>query len=153
MEQTGTFLCTHAEVDAAILTDVSTGQVHTLGSNPGIEEGDAIEGTVAPEPPMEVSWELVSVERRWQIPVERSDETPTQLEKDLAAAQEIGELTTRERAGIGEIHVLTVEADQTDAAVEDVRTDQATRERAARLGVNRVEIRANAGVVAIRYLP
>ncbi|MFC6733771.1 MULTISPECIES: DUF5812 family protein [unclassified Haladaptatus] len=153
MKKTGTFLCTHAEADSAILRDVTDGQVHTLGSNPGVEEGDAIEGTLAPEPPMEVSWQLVSVERRWQIPVERSDESPTKLERDLAADQEVGGLTTRERAGIGEIHVLTVEPDMTDSVVEDVLEDGATLERAARLGVNRVEIRAASGVVAVRYLP
>jgi hypothetical protein len=152
-EKTGTFLVTAAD-DAAVLSDVDDGQVHTLATNPGVEVGEAIEGTVAPEPPMEVAWRLVDVSERWSISVEESSESPTTLERELAEGQAVGELTTRERAGVGEIHVLTVTEDRTDAAVADVLDDTAgLRERAARLGVKRVVVRSAPGVVSVRYLP
>ena len=153
-QKTGTFLVTAADDDAAVLTDVDDGQVHTLASNPGVEAGEAIEGTVEPEPPLEVAWRLVDVAEQWPISVEESSESPTTLERELAAEQAVGELTKRERAGIGEIHVLTVAEGETDAAVADVLDDPAgLRERAARLGVERVVVRSAPGVVSVRYLP
>lgn len=39
-ETESTFLITHAEPDTAVLTDVHSGQVHTLSDNPGVEEDD-----------------------------------------------------------------------------------------------------------------
>ncbi|MGM0399169.1 MAG: DUF5812 family protein, partial [Halobacteriota archaeon] len=87
------------------------------------------------------------------IAVEVSDERPTKTSRDLAATMDEGDLETRERAGTGAIHVITVPADLTDAAVDDVREDESTLRMAARLGVDRVEIRASPGVVTVRYLP
>jgi len=50
--------------------------------------------------------------------------------------------------------VVTVPEETTDAAVSDVVDDrEATLSRAARLGVNRVEVRSTPGVVSVRYLP
>jgi hypothetical protein len=153
-DKTGTFLVTAADDDSAVLSDVDDGQVHTLAENPGVETGEAIEGTVAPEPPLEVAWRLVDVAERWTISVEESTESPTTLERELAEGQAVGELTKRERAGTGEIHVLTVAEGETDAAVADVLDDAAgLRERAARLGVERVVVRSAPGVVSVRYLP
>ncbi|RCU46794.1 hypothetical protein DU504_05440 [Haloplanus salinus] len=153
-DKTGTFLVTAADDDSAVLSDVDDGQVHTLAENPGVEVGEAIEGTVAPEPPMEVAWRLVDVAERWTISIEESTESPTTLERELAAEGAVGELTKRERAGTGEIHVLTVAEDETDDAVVDVLDDAAgLRERAARLGVERVVVRSAPGVVSVRYLP
>ncbi|SDZ94090.1 hypothetical protein SAMN04488065_1338 [Haloplanus vescus] len=153
-EKTGTFLVTAADEGSAVLTDVDDGQVHTLADNPGVDAGEAIEGTVAAEPPLEVAWRLVDVDDRWTISVEESDESPTTHERDLAAEQGIGEMTRRERAGIGEIHVLTVTEEETDAAVADVLDDdEGLRSRAARLGVERVVVRSEPGVVSVRYLP
>jgi hypothetical protein len=153
-EKTGTFLVTAADDDSAVLADVDDGQVHTLATNPGVDVGEAIEGTVAPEPPMEVTWQLVDVAERWTISVEESSESPTTLEREVAAEQAVGELTRRERAGIGEIHVLTVAEDETAAAVADVLDDEeGLRSRAARLGVERVVVRSDPGVVSVRYLP
>ncbi len=150
----GTFLVTHAEDDSAVLKDVDDGQVHPLGSNPGVEAGEVIVGTVAPDPPLEVMWQVVDVESRRTVRVERSEEPPTTQERDIAADQEEGELTREERAGKGEIHVLTVPSAETDEAAEDVVTDEATAVRAARMAeVNRVEVRAHDGVVSVRYLP
>ncbi len=149
-----TFLVTHADGDSAVLKDVHDGQVHTLASNPGVEVDDAIEGAVSPDPPMEVSWQLVEIEERRPLSIEKSEEPPTQQERQLAADQPVGELTREPRAGIGEIHVVTVPEDGTGEAVDDVVDDrEGTLSRAARLGVNRVEVRSEPGVVSIRYLP
>ncbi|MFC6786517.1 DUF5812 family protein [Halobaculum halobium] len=150
----GVFLVTHADDASAVLRDVGSGQVHTLSSNPGVAEGEAIEGVVAPDPPMNVSWQLVEVEERREIAVEESEEPPTQHSIDLAADQPVGELTRTERAGTGEIHVISVPENDTERAVADVLDDADTsRTRAARLGVNRVEIRSAPGVVVVRYMP
>ncbi|WP_233740803.1 DUF5812 family protein [Halobaculum saliterrae] len=153
-ERDGVFLVTHADDGSAVLRDVDSGQVHTLSSNPGVAEGEAVEGVVAPDPPMNVSWQLVEVHDRREIAVEESEEPPTQHSLDLAADRETGELARTERAGTGEIHVISVPEDDTDRAVADVLADaDASRTRAARLGVNRVEIRSAPGVVAVRYMP
>nr|WP_154018311.1 DUF5812 family protein [Halolamina sediminis] len=153
-ETEGTFLVTHADDDSAVLRDVDRGQVHTLSSNPGLSVDDAVEGVVAPEPPLEVTAELVEVEERRPLSIDESREPPTKQEREIAAEQSVGELTKQERAGIGEIHVISVPEDETEAAVEDVLDDrEATLGRAARLGVNRVEIRSEPGVVSVRYLP
>ncbi len=152
-ETDGRFLVTHADDDSAVLKDVDRGQVHTLGENPGVESGDVIDGTVAPEPPMEVTYRLVDVERRRSVGIERSPEPPTTQERTIATEQPVGELTREERAGVGEIHVLTVPDGETDDAVDDVVDDEATLVRAARLDVDRVEVRSEPGVVSVRYLP
>jgi hypothetical protein len=155
-EKTGTFLVTAGDDGngTAVLRDVADGQVHTLAENPGLETGEAVEATVAPEPPLEVAWRVVDVAERWAISVEESSESPTTLERELAADQAVGELTKRERAGTGEIHVLTVADEETEAAVADVLDDEeGLRSRAARLGVGRVVVRSAPGVVSVRYLP
>lgn len=153
-EKTGRFLVTHAEDDSAVLKDVDVGRVHPLDDNPGVEAGDVLEGTLAARPPMEVTWRVVDVDARRSVAVERGEEPPTARERELAAAQDEGEVTREERAGVGEIHVLSVPAEDTASAVEDVVDDEATLVRAARMdGVRRVEIRAESGVVAVRYLP
>ena len=150
----GTFLVTAAEESSAVLRNVETGQVHTLSSNPGVERGDVVEGAVAPDPPMNVSYQLIETDSRRPMPVERSPEPPTANSAELAADQPVGDLTREPRAGTGEVHVLTVPEDGTDDAVDDLLddTDQ-LRARAARLGVDRVEIRSEPGVVSVRYLP
>ena len=149
-----TFLVTHADDESAVLKDVHDGQVHTLALNPGVEVDDAVEGTVAPDPPLEVSWQLVELDERRPLSIENSEEPPTARERDLAADQPVGDLTKEPRAGTGEYHVITVPDEETDAAVADVYEDrETTLARAARLGVNRVEIRSEPGVVSVRYLP
>lgn len=153
-EKTGTFLVTAGDDGSAVLRDVTDGQIHTLAENPGFEPGEAVEATMAPEPPLEVAWRVVDVATQWAISVEDSSESPTRLEHELAGEQAVGELTERERAGVGEIHVLTVPEEETDAAVADVLDDdEGLRSRAARLGVERVVVRSAPGVVSIRYLP
>jgi len=152
-QKRGTFLVTHADEGSAILRDVEDGQVHTLSANPDLTAEEIVEATLRPEPPMEVTWEIVEIEREQAIPVEESPETPTRQAREIASDQSIGAVTRRERAGKGELHVLTVPADRTADAVADVIDDEATLSRAARLGVSRVEIRADDGVVSVRYLP
>lgn len=154
MQKEGTFLVTHAAEDTAVLKDTADGQVHTLTSNPGVAADDAVKATIAPAQPMEVAWEIVEIEERRSLTAERSEEPPTTQEREIASTQKTGELTTRERAGIGELHVLTVPPEQVDDTISDVLDDEATLARAARLGVERVEVRTDTeGVVSIRYLP
>ena len=153
-EKRGTFLVTAADEDSAVLKDVHDGQVHALSSNPGIERHDAIEGTVAPDPPLGVSWQLVEIEARRQLSLAESSESPTTMARELAAEGTVGELTRRERAGTGELHVIPVPEEATEEAVSDVLADEeATLSRGARLGVNRVEVRSEPGLVVVRYLP
>ncbi|WP_018257142.1 DUF5812 family protein [Halomicrobium katesii] len=149
--KSSTFLVTAADDETATLRDVVDQQVVTLSENPGLAADEVIEATVEPEPPLEVAYQIVEIERQWEIPVERSPESPTTLARDIAAEQADGEITTRERAGEGEVHVLTVP--DAEAAADDVLDDDATRERAARLGLDRVSVRAGDGVVSVRYLP
>lgn len=152
-EKTSTFLVTHAEESSAMLSDVRGGQVHTLSDNPGVEAGEVVEATVAPDPPMEVTYSVVEVADRYTVDVFESEEAPTQQARELAADLDEGDLATEERAGDGEIHVLAVPEDATEEAVADVVADEATVERAARVGATRVEVRSEPGVVNVRYLP
>lgn len=148
----GTFYVTEADDGSAVVRDVTDGQVHTLAENPGVEAGELLEATLEPEPPMEVVW-TAEVERTFTVEPSRSEEPPTQRARETAAGQPVGEVTRHERAGTGEVHVLTVPEEETDSAVADVLDDEATVERAARIGVERVEVRAEPGVVSVRYLP
>jgi hypothetical protein len=151
--QAGTFVVTHVDEGTAVLQDVHSGGVHTLAENPDLEPYEVLEATLEVEPPMEVVWTVAEIHDRRTIEVEHSSELPTQQARDLAADQEVGELTTRERAGEGELHVITVPPERTDQAATDVVEDDATLTRAARLGVERVEVRAADGVLSVRYLP
>jgi hypothetical protein len=145
---------TNADDESAVLRDVADGQVHTLGENPGVEAGEVVAAAIEPEPPMEVVWQVTDLSERRTIPVERSPEPPTQQAHDIAAGQPVGEVTRQERAGEGELHVITVEPTDTEDAVADVLADEETVARAARLGVARVEVRAaETGLVSVRYLP
>jgi hypothetical protein len=148
----GTFYVTEADDDAAVLRDVTDSQVHTLADNPGVEAGTMVEATLEPEPPIDVVWHA-EVDRTFEVSVARSEEPPTQRARETAADQSAGEITRHERAGTGEVHVLTVPDGETDAAAADVVDDEATVERAARIGVERVEVRVEPGVVSVRYLP
>lgn len=156
MEQkTGTFLVTHADDGAATLTDVTDRQVHALEGQleTPLEQGEVIEGTLESSGTIDVAWSVAEVERRRTIPVEESPEPPTKQEREIAADQPVGEITRQERAGTGEIHVITVPEETTEQAVSDVRDDPETVARAARMGVDRVEIRAEGGVLSVRYMP
>lgn len=154
-EKTGTFVVTHAESDSAVVRDVETAQVHTLASNPGLEVHDVLEATVAPDPPLEVTWQVVEVDDRRSIELVDSDLEPTQHSKVVAADADIGDLIQEERAGTGEIHVFRVPTDEVEAAARDVLEDEETIARAARLEAVRVEVRRapDDEVLSVRYLP
>ena len=152
-QKEGTFLVTHADDESVTVRDVVDSQVLTLSENPGVEAGAVIEATLEPEPPMEVTYAVAELAAEHDIPVEVVDLEPTQQEKDLAADQPVGELTTRERAGTGELHVLTVPDGEEAATAEAVAADEETVACAGRLGVDRVEIRTASSVVSVRYLP
>lgn len=152
-QKAGTFYVTHADEESATLRDVTDSQVLTLSENPGVEAGTVVEATVEAEPPMEVTYTVVELDDTRTIPVETVDLEPTRQAVDVAADQPVGELTTRERAGEGELHILSVPDSETDEAAADVVDDEATVERAARLGAERVEVRTAPGVVSVRYLP
>lgn len=149
----GTFLVTEVDAETAVLRDVTDGQVHTLAENPGFEAGTLVDATLEAEPPLDVAWTVVELDREFTVAVDESPEPPTERARETAAAQAEGEVTRHERAGTGEVHVLTVPEETTDQAVTDVLEDEATVERAARLGVERVEVRSEPGVVSVRYLP
>ena len=153
-QRTGTFLVTHADDGSAVLKDPESGQVHALEENPGLAAGDVVEGTVEPVPPVGAAWRAVDLDRVRSVAVERSEERPTRHAREAAADQPAGELTRIERAGTGELHVLTVPAADTEEAAADVLDDEeGLLLRAVRLGVGRVEVRAADGVVSVRYLP
>lgn len=153
-EKTGTFVVTHAADESAVLQDASDSQIHTLESNPGLVEGEVVDATLEAVPPMEATWEVADLVEQRSIAVERSAESPTKQAREAGADQEEGDLTHIERAGTGELHVITVPADATEQAVADVLDDETGLvSRAARLEVERVEVRAADGVVSVRYLP
>jgi len=154
-EKTGTFVVTHAEEETAVLRDVGTAQVHTLGSNPGLAVGDVLEGTVATEPPLDLTWEAVDVERHRRIELVDSELEPTRDSRARVADAEVGEVLRVERAGRGELHLLPVPSDEVETVATEILADEETVARAARLGAVRVEVRRSAddGLVSVRYLP
>ncbi|GAB3017377.1 DUF5812 family protein [Natronobiforma cellulositropha] len=156
-EHTGTFVVTHAETESAVVRDVETAQVHTLSSNPGLETRDVLAATLAPEPPLEVAWQVVDVEERRRVELIDSDLAPTQRSRALASEIDVGEIDRVERAGRGEVHVLAVPKTAVETVASDVLEDLETVARAARLDAVRVEVRRaladDHGVVSVRYLP
>ncbi|MEZ3116982.1 DUF5812 family protein [Halobaculum sp. MBLA0147] len=147
-------MVTHADDDSAVLRDADTGQVHTLSANEGLTADEVIEATVAPEPPMGVTYELRDLHASRSVRIEAVREPPTTQSREIAADQPVGEVTRQERAGDGELHVLSVPESETESAVDDVLDDRETRlVQAARAGASLVEVRSEPGVVAVRYLP
>jgi len=55
-------------------------------------------GTLVAEPPMTVAYTIEELDDRRTIPVERSSESPTKQEREIAADQSVGELTREPRA-------------------------------------------------------
>jgi hypothetical protein len=160
----GTFVVAHADEATAVLRDVEDGQVHTLAENPDLTAGEVVEATVEPAGPVGAAW-TAEVDDRRELSVDRSDQPPTRQEFEVAADQPVGDLTRVERAGTGELHVVTAPAGGVEDAVADVLDDETDLvARAGRLGVARVEVRAAEvpaadadgeahGVVSVRYLP
>lgn len=152
-EKTGTFVATHVDGESAVLQDVETAQVHTLDESPSFPAGTVIEGTIAATPPMEVVWELQTIDDQRQIELVETELSPTTQAQEAVADEQPGTVTRIEREGDGELHVLRVPDGEEAATVTEVLEDDETVARAARLGAIRVELRAGDGVVSVRYLP
>jgi hypothetical protein len=149
----GTYVVAERDEGSAVLRDVESGRVLTVPDpdvDPPLARREALTATLAPDA-MGVTWAVVDVGARWTVEVVDSDLSPTRRAREVAADQPEGELTRVERAGEGELHVLTVP--DPAAAAADVLDDERTVERAARLGAVRVEVRTGDGVVSVRYLP
>lgn len=152
---TGTFLVAEADErgDGAVLMDAERGRVHTVADAGDLAAGEALTGELVATGAVGTVWRVAEVASRWAIEVGESDEPPTQHAR-ASASDEVGDLVRIERAGDGELHVITVPEGETAKAVTDVLADeQGLRARAARLGVARVEVRSAPGVVCVRYLP
>lgn len=149
--KSGTFLVTAADEASAVLASVADGQVCPLDSNPDLSVDDVVEATLAPVGPLGVTWEPVDVVERWTPEIDAVDEPPGERAREVAEEHEPGELA-QVTTEVGELHVLVVEAEHTEAAVGDVLADETTRRIAARLGARRVEVRGAAGVVGVRYM-
>jgi len=153
-ETTATFLVTEADAESAVLRDVDAGQVYTLAENDAEYEAGMIVGaTVAPVPPMDVVYEVVETDYARHVDVVDTDLSPTTQAMSVAAELDVGEVERIERAGTGELHVLAVPAEETEQAAQDVIEDEETLARAGRVGAVRVEVRRDAGVLNVRYLP
>jgi hypothetical protein len=149
---TGTFLVAEADDGGpAVLQDAERGRVHTVADAPDLAAGEAVVGELATDDG--VTWRVAETTERWAVSVGASDEPPTGQARERAS-DEVGDLVRVERAGEGELHLITVPEDGTDRAVQDVLADETgLRARAARLGVRRVEVRSTPGLVVVRYLP
>jgi hypothetical protein len=152
----GTFLVATSDEAATVLQHVGTAGVHT------VDGGDYEAGEVIDEATLEpsddgVTWNVVETGERRTIPIEHVAVEPTKQAFEAVSEAEVGDLERRERAGEGELHFLRVPPERLDTAARDVTEDPATRRRAARFGVDRVEVRTGArdgvGVVSVRYLP
>ncbi|SDJ63188.1 hypothetical protein SAMN05216226_106111 [Halovenus aranensis] len=156
-EVTGTFYVKYAQDESVTLHEVDTAQICTLIENPGLKRHEIIEGTVKQQPPMGVSYLIEELDDQYSIPVEHSSEAPTTHVYEIATEElDEGDAIAIEREGKGEIHILNVDAEQTEDTVAELRDDETTYKNAARYSdVSRVEIRTDDddGVVSIRYMP
>ncbi|AWB26604.1 DUF5812 family protein [Halococcoides cellulosivorans] len=146
----GRFVVTHVDDATAQLRDVQSGQVHPVVDPPDLAAGDALAATLSPADGIEATWSIDRIERRWTVAVAASDRPPSERAQAAADALSVGEIA-RLDVDDGELHVICVPESDTDAAVGDVTGDDATRDRAIRLGVERVAVRHAPGVIAVRY--
>lgn len=149
MPRTGTFLVTAADEASAVLREVESGQVHTLAEHPDLGAGEVLSATLIEADPLGATWTIEAVDDRYRVSVECVDEPPAAREREAAPADpsEVATLSTPETT----VHVLAVPPEETERAAADVLDDEATLERAARLGSDRVTVRARSGVVSVRY--
>lgn len=152
-EKTSTFLVTAVDEESAVLRDVHDSQVHTIEEPPTLAEGDVLEATITPVPPMEVVWSIDELAEQRSVELVDSDLEPTTQAQEIAADQAPGEIERVERAGTGELHVLRTPAEEAATTASTVLTEEETLTRAARLDAVRVEVRAGDGLVSVRYLP
>jgi len=153
--ETGRFYVKHTEDVAVTLHEIDTQQIFTLVENPDLAAHQILDATIQENPPLGVSYVVDEIHEVRTIPVEYSDEVPTSQVQTLVTDMEYDQAAAIEREGEGEIHVIHVEPDQTEAAAAGLDEDETTYKNAARYGVDRVEIRTDEdeGIVSIRYLP
>ena len=153
---TGTFYVKYAQEKSVTVHEVDTAQICTLVENPGFERHEIIEGTLAAQPPMGVSYLVEELDAHYSVPVETSPESPTQQVRNVAGELDAGDAVAIEREGDGEIHIIRVDSERTAAVAEEPHDDEMTYKNAARYDhVERVEIRTDEGegIVSVRYLP
>ncbi|MFW6436803.1 MAG: DUF5812 family protein [Halococcoides sp.] len=146
----GRYVVTHVDDATAQLRDVQSGRVHPIADPPALSAGEALAATLTPADGIEATWSIGSIERRWTVTVEASDQPPSEAARSAATDLSIGEIARLDVEG-GELHVIGVPESDTEAAVTDVLDDPATRDRAIRLGVDRVVVSHAPGVLAVRY--
>jgi len=148
----GRFLVTAAAVESAVLQSLASSQIHTLAENPGLERFDVVEATLEPAGELGVRWTIEDLEDQWAIDCERVEEAPA--EQAIAVAEELasGEAETIEDSETVAWDVLCVPPEKTESEADDVLTGESPISRGARLGATRVELRATAGVLDVRYL-
>lgn len=150
-----TYLVTAVDEESAVVRDVDSGGVHTVVDHPDLEQGEVVEGTLEEAADHGLTWTLATVGDRWTPRVTVTDLEPTRRTREAVEDRPAGTLERLERAGEGTVHAISVDPGSATGGAREVAEDEATRERAARLGAVTVEIRYDddAGVLAVRYLP
>lgn len=144
---TGRFLVTETDDRTAVLRAVDDGQIYTIAENPGLCAGTVITAELAEQDGVGGVWTIEAYEP-YPLEVVSVDDPPAASAREAVADADIGELRRLSREW-GERHVLTVP--DVKAAIQDIRTDPATRSRAARRDAHRVVIRGKDGVVTVSY--
>ena len=150
-ETSGRFFVTHVDSNSAILKDVFDGGVYSVEDSSSIEPNQVVECTLKAVPPMLVTWEFQTIQTQWSLDIEYNSTPPATQARSLAKDGSPGELIQEPLEREGELHVLPVPESETDAIVDDIIADEATRVRAARMESNRVEVRSQPGLITIRY--
>ena len=147
----GTFLVTHGDDDSPVWREVTTGQVYTISDSPTVSTYEILRATLTADPPLEVTWSVQSVGQRWTVSIETTDETPPEAAQSIAADLEMGALERHTPDTDDEVHILAVPTDQHEAAIADIREDEETYARAARLGATRVKISTGDDYLCVQY--
>lgn len=143
------YVVAHRDEATATLRNVTSGQIHTIPDPPDVADDEALVATLT-ENADGMTWSVESIDRRWTVTIGASDEPPGDRAWRAAADCSIGEIARVDRPS-GALHVVVVPESETRAGVRDVITDEATRDRAIRLGVERVDVRSAPGLIAVRY--
>lgn len=145
----GTFLVIDSDGESGVLQDVTTSQIHPLGTAPPVPVGSAFQGTIAPDPPLEVVWTIESLTDHWEITVSLLDEPLTDSARAVGAQTESGTVGIDHSPTDGERHIIPTT--DPEGAAADLRDDRQPRRQAAKLGADRVEIRVGEDLVSLYY--
>lgn len=146
-DETGTFLVTHVDPEAAMLQAVTTSRIYTLDTNPGIESGDVVIAALEPTDDAGAVWSVDSLVE-YPLTVESTQDPPPTDVRHRVDGSSPGDIEELDREW-GTIHVIAVPDAAT--AIEDILEDPATRSRAARLGARHVIVSGADGVVSVEY--